>query len=162
MESEAGARDAGPAAAKSVLTDAEREVCISASNAQANDGTAGGKLTRPPACSPAGGKTASGRDRSAARCRFLCAFTACLCEYATFARCQTRLTPRASLLGAVTAKGTGARKCSVCGKEEGGELKLKVCSACKHPEDIYCSTECQVGGTSASSVFDSLQSLQST
>ena len=33
---------------------------------------------------------------------------------------------------------------SVCGKEEGGDVKLKVCSACKHPDDIYCGTDCQV------------------
>lgn len=44
---------------------------------------------------------------------------------------------------AAAIKGTAARKCSVCGKGEGGEVKLKGCAACKHPEDIYCSTDCQ-------------------
>ena len=41
------------------------------------------------------------------------------------------------------AKGTVSRRCCVCGKEEGASLKLKICSACKHPDETYCSTECQ-------------------
>eukprot|EP00802_Teleaulax_amphioxeia_P027647 Tamp_29068.p2 GENE.Tamp_29068~~Tamp_29068.p2 ORF type:complete len:103 (-),score=27.60 Tamp_29068:479-787(-) len=54
---------------------------------------------------------------------------------------ETIQAQRAEAVAAI--KGTGARKCSVCGKEEGGDVKLKVCSACKHPDDIYCGTDCQ-------------------